>query len=300
YPQGDRGASPSGKMPKGGYYFDFITRQKPIVEGELDGRKWAEETFSPLTDRDLRFLEETSRACHENTEYALIGLYGAAAFGSITSIQAPHVKDPSGIRDIEEFWISYMIRPDYIKEIFSRQLEIQMENLRMFAEAVGNRIEVIQLSGTDFGSQDGPLISPEMYREFFKPLHKTVNRWVHENTGWKTFYHTCGSVRALIEDFIEAEIDILNPVQISARDMDPEVLKTEYGDRIVFWGGGVDTQRTLPFGTPDEVREEVERNMRIFGRGGGFVFSAVHNIQANVPVENLLAMFNAVNKGDGR
>jgi len=294
YPCGDRTAPPSARMPKGGYYFDFITRQNPYREEDLDPRRWAEETFSLFKDEDLRELEETVKTLHESTEYALVGNTSIANFGSVSSIQSPHVREPSGIRDIEEFWISYMARPDYVKEILSHQLEIGMRNLERFAQAVGDRVEAVFLSGADFGSQGGPLISPRMYRDFFKPLHARVNRWVHENTRWKTFYHTCGSVEALIEDFIEAEIDVLNPVQVSAKDMAPELLAERYGGRIVFWGGGVDTQRTLPFGTADEVRREAAANTEVFERAGGFVFAAVHNIQANVPPENLMALFDAV------
>ena len=127
----------------------------------------------------------------------------------------------------------------------------------------------------------------------FKPLHKTMNDWVHAHTTWKTFYHTCGSIVAYLDDFSEAGIDILNPVQVSAAGMSPEILKEEYGDRFVFWGGAVDAQHTLAFGTPDEVRAEAERNLATFDKGGGFVFNNVHNIQATVPTENMLALFEA-------
>ena len=121
-----------------------------------------------------------------------------------------------------------------------------------------------------------------------------MNQWVHEHTKWKTFIHTCGSVVALLPDIIDAGFDILNPVQCSAAGMDPQTLKQRFGERICFWGGGVDTQRTLPFGTPAQVREEVKQRIEIFGRGGGYVFNTVHNVQANIPVENLLALYEAV------
>jgi uroporphyrinogen-III decarboxylase len=133
-----------------------------------------------------------------------------------------------------------------------------------------------------------------MYRELYKPFHQKVNDWIHANTNWKTFFHSCGSVAAFIEDFIDAGVDILNPVQCSAEAMDPVALKEEYGHRIVFWGGGVDTQRTLPFGTPDEVREEVRKRVGTFASGGGYVFAAVHNIQHGTPLENMLAMFQTL------
>jgi uroporphyrinogen-III decarboxylase len=126
------------------------------------------------------------------------------------------------------------------------------------------------------------------------PFHRRVNDWIHEHTSWKTFTHTCGSVIALIPDFIEAGFDIMNPVQCSAAGMHPRDLKRQFGDRITFWGGGIDTQHTLPFGTPDQVRQQVRERIAVFGPDGGFVFNTIHNIQARVPVENLLALFETV------
>lgn len=150
------------------------------------------------------------------------------------------------------------------------------------------------MSGTDFGQQTGSFISPRTYRDLYQPFHKQVNDWIHKHTSWKTFDHSCGSVRILLDDFIEAGFDILNPVQCSAQGMNPVELKQVYGDRLVFWGGGVDTQRTLPFGTPDEVRREVRERIKILGPGGGFVFNTIHNVQSGTPVENVLAMYETV------
>ncbi|MBN1838078.1 MAG: methyltransferase [Spirochaetales bacterium] len=290
FPQGDRTAAPSAKMPEGGFYFDLLARSS--APDLLDAKRWAQETFGPLKDEDLRWLERVSRSAYEDTQYALVGNFTAAAFGGIAGIMAPHVKGPTGIRTVEDFWMAYVTHPEYVKEIFHHQLEIQLRNLGLFHQAVGDRLEAILLSGTDFGGQQGLLISPEMYREFFKPLHLEVNRWVHVHTGWKTLYHTCGAVSELLDDFVEAQIDILNPLQISARGMGPAALKAEYGDRLVFWGGAVDTQQTLPFGTVEEVREEVRRLHSIWAKGGGYVSCPVHNIQANVPVANILAYFD--------
>jgi len=149
------------------------------------------------------------------------------------------------------------------------------------------------MSGTDFGSQNGPFISPDAYREMYKPLHRRMNDWVHNNTPWKTFFHTCGSLIGLLDDFHEAGVDILNPVQISAKGMDPKFLKNNFGDKFVFWGGGIDAQHTLPFGSPEKVEREVAENIRVFGKNGGFVFNNVHNIQAGIPVENLTALFES-------
>jgi len=294
YARGDRSAPPSGHMPKGGFYFDTIVRQEPIVEEALDPREWVAQTYSLYTEEELRFLEETARHWYDNSSYSLIGNFWGAGFGDIATVPGPAIPHPKGIRDPEEWYVSFLMRKEYIREIFHLQLELQMKNLRMYQQAVGDRIDVAVMSGTDFGSQKGPFISPASYREVFKPLHKEMNDWVHAHTSWKTFYHTCGSVMAFMDDFAEAGIDILNPVQVSAADMAPETLKERYGDRFVFWGGAVDAQHTLAFGTPEAVREEVARNVRVFNRGGGFVFNNVHNIQATVPTENIRALFEAV------
>jgi len=294
YPKGDRSAPPSGRMPKGGYYFDTIVRQHPIDEAGLDPKEWVEQTYSLYTEEELRFVEETSRFWYENSVYGLVGNFWGAGFGDIATVPGPAVLDPKGIRDPEEWYVSALTRPSYVKEIFHLQLEMQMKNLLMYRQAVGDRIDVVVMSGTDFGSQNGPFISPAMYREIFKPLHATMNAWVHKNTPWKTFFHTCGSIVAFLDDFAEAGIDILNPVQISAAGMSPEVLKGRYGGTFVFWGGAVDAQHTLAFGTAAQVETEAKRNRDIFAKGGGFVFNNVHNIQATVPTENVLAMLRSV------
>jgi len=181
-----------------------------------------------------------------------------------------------------------------VYQVFERQCEIAVQNLDRILGAVGNRVSVVFVSGTDFGTQKGPFISNATYRRLFMPFHKRVNDWIHQHTTWKTFMHTCGSILALIPDFIEAGFDIMNPVQCSATGMDPDELKRRFGDRVAFWGGGIDTQHALPFGSPEQVRTQVRERICSLGPGGGFVFNAIHNVQARVPVENLLALFDAV------
>ncbi|MEK7765745.1 MAG: uroporphyrinogen decarboxylase family protein, partial [bacterium] len=171
---------------------------------------------------------------------------------------------------------------------------VALANLAKLRAAAGDLVTVAYVSGTDFGSQAGPLINPKLYRELFAPFHRRVNDWIHRNTAWKTFIHSCGSIAAFLDDFIAAGFDALNPVQCSAAGMDPAELKRRFGDRIAFWGGGVDTQTTLPFGSPDDVKREVQQRLRIFSRGGGYVFNPVHNVQARVPTANLLALYEAV------
>lgn len=295
YPEGDESAPPSGRMPEGGWYFDAIVRQAPIVEKDLNVEDNLEE-FGPISEEELEHFTLEARRLHKETDKAIFASFGGMSFGDIAVIPAPHLKYPKGIRDVEEWYISTQIRRDYVLKVFERQCEIALTNLEKVYRAVGNQVEVAFVTGTDFGMQRGPFISPDTYRELYKPFHKRVNDWIHQNTEWKTFMHSCGSVRALIEDFITAGFDILNPLQCSASEMDPSELKRRFGDRISFWGGGVDTQHTLPFGTSDEVRREVSERIKIFGPGGGFVFNAIHNIQAKTPIENVLAMFETVEK----
>jgi len=188
----------------------------------------------------------------------------------------------------------HVIRPDFVEKIFEHQVEIALENLGKIYRKVGDRVTAVFVTGTDFGTQLRPVMSVASFRKLYKPFHARVNEWIHENTSWKTFIHSCGSVEAFIPEFIDSGFDILNPVQTSAADMDPRGLKEKYGGQITFWGGGIDTQSILPFGTPEQVEKQVKRRVDIFGRNGGFVFSAIHNIQPNIPLENVVAMFDAL------
>ena len=217
------------------------------------------------------------------------------ALGDIALVPASWMKHPKGIRDVAEWYMSTAARRDYVMKVFEGQCEIALANIDSLAEAIGGNVQVAYVTGTDFGTQRGPFISPQAYRDLFKPFHKLINDRVHERTSWKTFIHSCGSVVELIPDFIDAGFDILNPVQCSAAGMDPKALKSQFGEDIVFWGGGVDTQHVLPFGSEQDVRKQVRQNARILSHGSGFVFNPVHCIQAHVPVENILAAFDEIN-----
>jgi len=295
YPQGDNSVGPSARMPKGGYYFDSIIRQKPIDDAKLDPADNTEE-FSPVSEGDLKFYERHAADLYDNTDLAIAAGFPGTAFGDIALVPAPWLKDPKGIRDIEEWYISTLTRQNYIKEVFARQAEIAVENLKRIYQAVGDRVHVVFMDGTDLASQNSLFCSPDTYRELYLPYAKQLNDWIHAHTQWKTLKHCCGGCEPLIEGFIAAGYDVLNPVQTSAQGMDPEPLVEKYGDRIVFWGGGVDTQQTLPFGTPEEVHRQVTERVEVFGRKNGFVFNTIHNIQCNTPIENLLAMFEALGR----
>jgi hypothetical protein len=290
YPQGDRSAPASGRMPAGGFYFDVIVRQQPFKDEDLRVEDNLEE-FAVVSDHETEHYRRCADEFYTKTDKALVLNLGALSLGNIARIPGPALKCPRGIRDVEEWYVSLSSRRAHVYKIFERQTEINLASVQKLYAAVGNRISVVNLTGTDFGAQNGPLVSPQTYRNLFLPFHKLVNDWVHRNTTWKTFIHSCGSVWALVDDFIAAGFDVLNPVQCSAARMNPFDLKSKFGDRITFWGGGVDTQGTLPFGSPQEVREEVRERIRAFGPGGGFVFNAVHNIQALVPAENVLALY---------
>jgi hypothetical protein len=295
YPEGDKTAAASAKMPKEGFYFDSIIRQEPIDESKLRPEDNLGE-FGPVSDEDLKIYERQAEDLYTNTDLAITAGFPGTAFGDIALVPAPFMKEPKGIRDIEEWYISTVTRKAYIKEVFSRQAEITIANLKKIYQAVGDKVHVLWLDGSDLASQNSLFCSPEGYRELYQPYSRKLNDWIHEHTKWKTMKHCCGGCEPLIEGFIEAGFDILNPIQTSAKGMGAEQLVDKYGGRIVFWGGGVDTQQTLPFGTADEVREQVAERVEIFGRKNGFIFNTIHNIQCNTPVENVLAMFEALGR----
>ena len=298
YPEGDTTALPSGRMPKGGYFFDTIIRQEPIDEDHLDPEDNLAE-FGPISEQDLAWITgEVARAAA--TGRAVIATFGGTAFGDIALVPAPFMKRPKGIRDVAEWYVSTAARRDYIHQVFARQCEFALANLARIHSVAGDAVDVVFVCGTDFGTQSSSFCSVETFRELYFPYYKQVNDWIHRHTAWRTFKHSCGSVERFIPSFIEAGFDILNPVQCSAAGMGAEHLKSTFGDRIVFWGGGVDTQKVLPFGTPAEVRAQVLERCRVFARGGGFVFNSIHNVQARTPVENIVAMINAVREFSGQ
>lgn len=298
YPEGDLQAAPSGRMPKGFHFFDAIIRQNHFDPENLDPEDNCEE-FQPISEEDLEYLDrETARA--EATGRFVIANFGGTSFGDIARVPATHMKDPRGIRDVTEWYISLRSRRDYVHAVFERECEVGIANLERIHERVGARVGALMVCGTDFGTQTSAFCSKGTFDELWLPYYRRVCEWVHRNTNWKCFKHSCGSVDRFIPSFIEAGFDILNPVQCSAAGMEAEHLKREYGGRIVFWGGGVDTQHTLPFGTPAEVREQVLSRCEVFGRDGGFVFNSIHNIQAGTPVANVVAMLDAVREFNGR
>jgi hypothetical protein len=293
FPEGDTTVPPSAWMPKGTYFFDSLDRQEPLDEDKLDPADNCVE-FGAITDEEVEHFARQARQHHEHSDAGIYVTLPGTAFGDIALVPAPWMKHPKGVRGVEDWYVTLANNRGYVMKVFERQLEFAVQNIDRLAAALGDRVQVAFVSGTDFGTQSGQFCSVATYREMYKPFHRVVNERIHRQTTWKTFIHTCGAVAPFIPEFIDAGFDVLNPVQCSATGMDPRALKREFGRQIVFWGGGVDTQKTLPFGTPEEVYREVRERIDIFSPGGGFVFNSIHNVQSNVPLANLLAMFQAV------
>ncbi len=299
YPEGDLSVPASGKMPTSGYFFDAIIRQPELPEDDddLDVADNLEE-FGPLGADALAYFKRATASARASGR-AVLAAVGGTAIGDIANVPAPFLKHPKGIRDIQEWYMSTACRQDYLHQIFEAQTDIALKNLQSVHDVAGDNIDIVFLCGNDLGTQTSQFCSRETFSELYLPYYRKMTGWIHANTPWKCFKHSCGAIFGLVDLLIDAGFDILNPVQISATGMDPRALKERYGKDITFWGGGVDTQRVLPFGTPAEVRAQVLSLLEIFARDGGYVFNTVHNAQAGVPVENFLAMIDAVHDFNG-
>ncbi len=266
------------RMPKeNGYYFDMVSHPLAGLKVEdLDAYPWPDPHAPGLT----RGLREHARRLAGETDYAIVGDASASLFERAWYL-----------RGFENFMMDLVTDERFAVALLERLLELRFAQLGDFLDAVGEFIHVMRL-GDDIGQQGGPLISPPLYRRLVKPRHREMIRFVKARTDARIFYHSCGSVVEFVPDLIEIGVDILNPIQVSAKGMDPTRLKADYGDRLCFWGG-VDTQHVLPLGTPEEVSREARLRIRQLGAGGGYVLNAVHNIQADVPPENVIALYAA-------
>ncbi len=237
----------------------------------------------PLDEMGLAEMASRARTLRSLTDRAIIGLFGGNMF-----------EIPQMLFRMDNYLMFLALYPDKALRFSEKLCDLHMESLEKWLGAVGPYIDVI-LFGDDLGGQKGPLISPRMYRQVIKPFHRQLWRRAKELADVKVMLHCCGGVRELLDDMIDAGLDAINPVQINAAGMDPVGLKTEFGKRITFWGGGCDTRDVLPSNSPDRVAAHVQELARVLRQGGGFVFQQVHNILADVPVENVTAMFDAVN-----
>jgi uroporphyrinogen-III decarboxylase len=230
------------------------------------------------------------RFLYENTDKAILGWGACISLVGLSALLADNITQGS----LDEWFYLLMREKETAHEMMGRYVDSAISRLRLYHEAVGPYCFAWGIGSDDAGTQRGGFIAPELFAEMIAPHYRRLCSWVHGNTGWKTYLHSCGAIAPYLPGWIEAGVDILNPVQISAAGMEPERLVREFGGRVVFWGGGCDTQQVLPLGTPAEVREHVRRNLEVFGRGpGGYVFTQVHNVQQNVPVANVEAMLAA-------
>ncbi|MDD4745176.1 MAG: uroporphyrinogen decarboxylase family protein [Eubacteriales bacterium] len=269
------------KMPKtGGHYFDMTAH--PLIgdigEPDLDRFAWP----------DPRDATRTAAFRGRVTALQQAGDYGLVMHGVSAGILEMALR----LRGFEQLFMDFALEPDLVCGLLDRLVEIKSAFWETALDQVGADV-LVAIEADDLGSQDSLLISPEMYRRFVLPRHKRLFSFIKRKAPHiKVFLHSCGAIRPLIPDLIEAGVDILNPVQVSARGMNPKALKKDFGDVLTFWGGGIDTQHVLPFGSPDEVRDEVKRRIDELAPGGGFIFNTIHNIQADVPPRNLEAMLD--------
>jgi len=267
--------------PAASFYFDTYG-PPPLAHietiSELD--QWERWVY---TDEDLLRLQNEAKRLYYETDYAILGSFGGA-----------FLEGGQGLRGWGQFMMDIAGDRAFTEALLDKMLANYLQNVELYLDAVGDYIQIIQMGG-DMGTQNGPQIRPKVYYDVFQPREKALWGRIHQlKPEVAVFLHCCGGIYELLPGIIDAGCDILNPVQISARGMDPARLKREFGDQICFWGGGCDTQSILPFATPEEVYQHTRHNIDIFAPGSGFVFTQVHNIQANVPPENILAMFKAV------
>lgn len=292
YAKGDRSYPPSAIMPSECYFINALERQESVNDEELDPTDNLEE-FDALSDADLQYyINKVGQAAA--TGKAVVAGFGGTALGDIAFIPGMGLENPKGIRNVAEWYMSTAMRADYVQTVFEKQTDLAIANYTRLWEAVGNQVDVVFTCGTDFGTQTSQFCSADTFKELWYPHYKRMNDWIHQHTTWKVFKHSCGAIIPILPGLIDAGFDIINPVQINAKDMDPRVLKEEYGDQVTFWGGGIDTQRILPNATPEEVRSHVLQECELLGTNGGFIFNAVHNIQANAPLRNVVAMIETL------
>lgn len=281
------------EMPDGALYFEQTWY--PFFDGPPDHdhlpEAFAESMWTAIASPpgplvDDQGLSEGARRFRQQTDRAIIGLFG----GNLLECGQFLYRN-------DGFFLLLAGEPDQAEDFLEKLVTMHLRNLERFLRLVGPYIDVIAF-GDDLGMQTGPQMSPEMYREFFKPRHARMWKRSKELAPHaKIMLHCCGGVRELLPDLIEAGLDAINPVQITCRGMDAGSLKKEFGNQMTFWGGGCDTRAILPHGQPDEVARHVHEQVQIMSRGGGFVFQQVHNIMANVPPQNVVAMLDAVRRG---
>ena len=271
------------KLKKADPHLYFDTIYHPLKEADI---KDLENMKIPDADDPALYygLKDRAKDLFENSEYAIVADFGVPGF----------YETSQKLRGYENIACDLMIDRDFVTALYDRLFELQKKYFKNYLGQVGKYVQVIGYAD-DLGMQDRTQMAPEIYREVIKPYHKKIFKFIHEQADVKILLHSCGSIVTLIDDLIDAGVDILNPVQTKAVGMDPVLLKERFGERVVFWGG-IDEQYILPYGTIAQVYEEVEEMIRIMGKNGGYILSPGHNIQADTPVENVVAMFEGAKK----
>jgi uroporphyrinogen decarboxylase len=271
------------RMPEGGFYYDVCHHPLKHVQDLTELNAYAD-VFESMDrpewyDMPLKKLQKTVRNIRSTNDRALVGCFGGHVF------QAGQF-----LRGWSEFLMDLAGNPALAEGIMDRLVQAHIEAFDRYAETAYLHIDIIEVCD-DVGMQNTTWVSPQMYRRLIKPYHQRLYQHIKAKTGALLLLHSCGSVSSMIPDFIEIGVDILNPVQYTASHMDLATLKRDFGSDLCFWGGGVDTQKTLPFGTPEQVSDEVKRCIDTLAPGGGFVFAVVHNITEGVPTENIISAF---------
>ncbi len=273
------------KMPKiKGYYFDAISRplENANIE-DLENYNWPD-VKDPRAEILWEIIEKEAKYLYEKTDYAIVAGYTSGVF-----------EISWNLRGLDKFLIDLMINRKFAEKLMDKALEFAISFWDEMLDRVSDYVQIAQV-GEDLGTQIGPIMNPKLFREFIKPRDEKIFKFIKRKADVYLLLHSCGSIYQFIPDLIEMGIDALNPVQVSAKGMDTKKLKEEFGEKLTFWGGGCDTQRVLPFGSSNDVTMEVMRRVKDLAPNGGFIFTQVHNIQANVPPENIVAMFKAANK----
>jgi uroporphyrinogen decarboxylase len=274
---------PGHIMPADVLYFTNIYH--PLADAttpaDLAAYQWPR-----LTDETLRDLQRRAETLYKHTQFAIMASFG----GNV-------VEYGQSLRGWEQFMLDLADEDAFIEDLLEHIVETHLANLALFLEAVGDYVQIIQV-GDDLGMQDRLLMSPTTYRRLIKSCHRRIYSYIHQHSDCYVFLHSCGSIYPVIPDLIEIGVDILNPVQTSAADMDPQRLKAEFGDRLTFWGGGCDTQQVITNAPPAEIAAHVAERLGTFAPGGGYVFNQVHNIQADVPPENVVAVYDTARQAD--
>ncbi len=276
-----------GLMPQNGIYFERYNEPSDVrdFDDPMSPEEWGRvyDQRYRYTDEELKKLEKTARCMHTYTDYAVCGGFNRLKMTSPVTY-AGH--------SLQDWMMRLMMEPEYVDEILDVTAEKCSAIAKEYLQAVGPYIDILSVSTTDYGTQDRELFNPEIFKEHFISPIKKVNDTIRANSQVKNFYHSCGSIYHLLPYMIEAGIDIINPIQTSAANMDAADIKKKYGDKITIWGCGMDTQQKLPGGTPEEVSQAVKERMEIMMPGGGFIFAPEHNLQPNAPIENIVAMYD--------